>query len=339
MITIYDIAKRAKVSAATVSRTLNNRATVDPKLAKAVHEAARELGYHPNAVGRNLRRQQTSLWAVLVSDITNPFFTAMVRGIEDIAQEAGYSVVLCNSDEDETKEGEYVSVIMAERMAGVIMAPASEQATHVHKLVAAGITVVTVDREVKHRDVSSVLVDNRRGARDAVAHLAESGYSRIACITGPSHTFTALERLEGYRVAVKECGLRYDRSLVRLSDFREHGGYRSMESLLESTSPPDSVFVANNQMSLGALRCLADHNVKIPDEFGIVGFDDTPWAELVRPRLSTVAQPTTDLGRTAAELLVRRLSADSTVPNQVILPTQLVIRESSKRPITRSQKA
>jgi LacI family transcriptional regulator len=330
MATIYDVARRAEVSPATVSRVVNGHANVDPVLAARVRDAMRELDYRPNAVARNLRRSRTSLWAVIISDIGNPFFTSLVRGVEDVAQRAGFSVVLCNSDEDAAKEGRYVSAALSEQMAGVIMSP-SGRATHVNRLVEARVPVVIIDRQLRGAQVDTVLVDNEHGAELATAHLVENGYRRIACITGPRRISTARQRLRGYERALSAAGLPVADELVRYADFRSDGGYHAMASLLAAEHRPDAVFGANNLMTVGLMECLVDSGVAVPGEMGVVGFDDVPWANLVRPSLTTVAQPTYELGRAAAELLADRITTPARRPSTVTLHTKLQVRESSAR--------
>lgn len=330
MATIQDVARLADVSAATVSRVLNGLTTVRPDLAERVNEAVRELDYRPNAVARNLRRSRTSLWAVIVADVGNPFFTAVVRGIEDVAQSGGYSVVLCNSDEDPVKEDLYLSVAVAEQMAGVIIS-SSGRSRRIQSLVDGGTPVVAIDRQLPQADVDTVLVDNERGAELATQHLIDSGYRQIACITGPRRVTTAAERLRGYQRGLKASGMRYDETLVGVGDFREQGGYLAMSSLLERQPRPDAVFVANNLMTVGAMECLVDRGLSVPGEVGVVGFDDIPWAHLVRPSLTTVAQPTYELGRTAALLMAERIAAPSRPRSMVRLVTTLQVRDSSQR--------
>ncbi|BCB81765.1 LacI family DNA-binding transcriptional regulator [Phytohabitans flavus] len=330
MATIYDVARRAEVSPATVSRVANGHANVDPALAERVRDAMRELHYRPNAVARNLRRSRTTLWAVIISDIGNPFFTSLVRGVEDVAQRAGYSVVLCNSDEDPTKEGQYVDAALAEQMAGVIISPAG-MANHLNRLVDARVPVVAIDRQQSGAHVDTVLVDNEQGAYLATTHLIESGYQRIACVSGPPGVFTATRRLRGYRRALEEHGRPYEEELVRHGDFREEGGYRAMASLLGPRPRPDALFAANNLMTVGAVECLVDSRIAVPDEMGVVGFDDVPWAHLVRPSLTTVAQPTYELGCEAAGLLTKRIADPERPPTTVTLETKLQIRDSSLR--------
>lgn len=333
MATIQDVAQRAKVSAATVSRVLNGNGSVDPALARRVRAAVRALGYQPNGVARNLRRRESTLWAVIVPDVGNPFFTAMVRGVEDAAQGSGYSVVLCNSDEELEKEAGYIAAAAAERMAGVIISPASTRDTDVSQLLDLGIPVVAADRRLPDASadtvlVDTVLVDNERAAEEATEHLIDMGYRRIACITGPSQATTASERLAGYRQALERRGLHPQQSLARHADFRERGGYAAMASLLADAAP-DAVFVANNLMTIGALECLVHHGIEVPREVGVVGFDEIPWADLVRPSLSTVAQPTYEMGKTAGRLLTSRHATPGKHGETVVLRTTLNVRASS----------
>jgi LacI family transcriptional regulator len=328
MRTIYDVARLAEVSPSTVSRVLNGKQTVDAELAERVRAAARALDYRPNAVARNLRRSRTNLWAVIISDINNPFFTSLVRGVEDVAQDAGHSVVLCNSDEDPEKESRYISAVLAEQMAGVIISP-TNRVGNLQQLLAAKAPVVTIDRQVRGAAVDAVLVDNEHGAQLATDHLIEQGFGRVACITGPRRVSTASARLRGYRAALRAAGRPDDPELVRYADFREEGGREAMSDLLKAAAP-DAVFVANNLMTTGALEALAEAGVPIPAGMGIVGFDDVPWAGFLQPPLTTVTQPTYELGRTAATLLLDRTTTPDRPPSVVTLPTELVVRGSSR---------
>jgi LacI family transcriptional regulator len=329
--TIYDVARRARVSAATVSRVLNGRNTVDPALADRVMSAVDELGYRRNVMARNLRKKRSSLWAVIVSDVENPFFTSMVRGVEDVASEAGYSVVLCNSDEDPAKEAAYISVALGEQMAGVILSSSTDQPESVQMLIDSECPVVVIDRAIPGLDADAVQVDNEHGAQIATKHLIEQGFQRIACITGPQHLSTATQRLEGYRRALSEAGRVPDDALIRHADFRERGGHDAMASLLDLPEPPDAVFVANNLMTVGVMECLVEGGYAVPDDVALVGFDEIPWADLVRPSITTVAQPTYDEGRRAAELLVQRLADPHAPTASIVLETTLNARESSTR--------
>jgi LacI family transcriptional regulator len=328
MTTIRDVAALAGVSPATVSRAINGSTSVEAGLVERVRAAAMSLDYRPNAAARNLRRSSTTLWAAIVSDVENPFFTSLVRGIEDVAQEAGFSVVLCNSDEDPAKEAAYISAVRSEQMAGVLISP-SGSSEGLTALTQAGIPTVCIDRVVPGRTTDAVLVDNEEGAFQAVHHLAENGYRRIACVTGPRRVSTADQRLAGYRRALKVAGLPADRTLVRHADFREAGGLAAMASLLDAPEAPDAVFATNNLMAVGVLDCLAERGMRTPEDVALVGFDEIPWARLVRPSISTVTQPTYELGRVGAQLLLERIASPGRPPVTVTLRTELRVRDSS----------
>jgi LacI family transcriptional regulator len=201
----------------------------------------------------------------------------------------------------------------------------------VSTLVDRRIPVVAVDRRVDRLDVDTVLVDNVGGARRATQHLIESGCRRIACITGPMRTTTAAERLQGFRAAHEDAGLEVDPDLVVLENFKEDGGYDGAQRLLGLRTRPDALFVANNLMTVGALEALVDAGVRIPDDVLIVGFDDIPWARLTRPRLTTVHQPTYDMGREAGRLLAARIRSTPQLARTVVLAPSLQVRESSHR--------
>lgn len=328
--TIKDVAAAAQVSAATVSRVLNHHPDVDPVLADRVRVAVERLAYRPSGVARNLRRRRTTVLGMLVSDIRNPFFTDVVRGVEDIARGQGLSLILGNSDERLEKEAEYLELFLAERVAGVIVTPASEHGTDVGLLVSRGVPVVAVDRLPPAAGIDSAVVDNVGGARDATLHLISQGFSRVACIVGPLDRSTAVGRLEGYRAAVRDSAAGYP-PLVRQSDFTQKGGYDAALALLDSPHRPDALFVSNNLMTIGALAAIEEVGLRVPDDIGIVGFDDMPWAALLRPPLTTVAQPTYQLGEAAARLLIRRIHGSEDPAQHVQLPVELIVRASSLR--------
>jgi LacI family transcriptional regulator len=327
--TITDVARAAEVSPATVSRVLNGTSAVSPARAERVREAAEQLGYRPFEPARALRRQLTSVWAAIIADIENPFFTAMVRGIEDVARAEGFRLVLCNSDEDLDKERAYIDVVIAERMSGVVIAVASTDDSSLQPLLDQRVPIVAVDRHPIDERLDSVVVDNRAGASDAVEHLLSNGWSRIGCLTGPTRVDTANERLDGYRDALRARRSPIDRSLVRRADYKEAGGYRATRSLLESPDPPDALFVANNPMAVGALRAIRDLGHSVPHDIGLVAFDDSPWTTLTSPTLTVVAQPAYEIGQAAAELLVT--AGTDRPPRHVVLSPTLVVRESSTR--------
>ena len=330
MVKIKDVARLAGVSSATVSRVLNGVATVDADMAEQVRAAAKSLDYRANGVARSLRLQRTDVWALIISDIGNPFFTAVARGVEDVAQREGFSVVLCNTDENSDKEARYLDVAEREQVAGVIMSP-NLFGSDISRLRSAGIPVVAIDRPLRD-PVDSVLVSSGDGARDATLHLFEQGWTRPACVTGPAQADTAEQRLAGYREAFTRLGRRPAKSLVRHGDYRAEAAQSAVASLLDSSTPPDSFFVANSSMALGALAEFNRRRLVPGKDIGLVAFDDAPWAQFVSPPLSVVVQPTYDIGVRAGELLLERVHRITTAaPRTIVLSTELIVRGSSLR--------
>jgi len=332
--TIYEVAKAAQVSPATVSRVFNG-ASVSDALTKRVRARAAELGFVPNGVARSLRRQRSDVIALIIPDIENPFFTSLARGVEDAARVTGLSVVLCNSDEDVEREARYLHVAAAQQMAGVVIAPASQWTTDLTPLLVRGIPVVAVDRRPHDADVDVVMVDNRRGGQQATAHLYDKGYERVACITGPVGASTADERLLGYTLEVEarlsargRRSVRQRTQYVRRGNFRSDSGRVAMESLLSARVAPDAVFVANNLMAIGAIEALTEAGIGLP-EFGFISFGDLPWTRLLKPPLSAISQPARQLGRTATEVLQDRIAGRDSPTRTVVLGTELLEREST----------
>ncbi|NNG35701.1 substrate-binding domain-containing protein [Nakamurella aerolata] len=334
MATIADVARLAGVSTATVSRVINNNADVDPVLAARVRKAIADLNYRPSRLARSLRTRRSTVWAVIISDIRNPFFTDMVRGIEDLAYANNYSLMLCNAEEDLAKEHDYLSLAVDEHMAGVILAPASPTETDLDPLHSNAIPVVTVDRRLQDPTIDRVLIDNHGGAAAAVEHLWANGFRRIGCISGPPAVTTGADRLAGYRDGLIAHHVHPDDELVRFGDFHTESAKRAMAELLQLPTPPDAVFVANNLMTIGALEAIAEAGLAVPDDIGIVGFDDMSWAALLQPPLTTIGQPTYEVGAETARLLLSRLSGYAGKGREVVLPTQLYQRASSVRTTT-----
>ncbi len=327
MATISDVARKARVSTTTVSRVLNNNPTVDTRLAAKVHKAIELLNYSPSRVARSLRTRRSNFWALIIPDIRNSFFAEMVKGAEDVAYSADYSVVLCNAEDDPVKWASYLDLALAEHASGVIVTPATCGAD-VTALLSCGVPVVAADRRLNNHDIDCVVMDNARGAKQAVSHLIEGGYERIGCIAGSLATTTGAERCAGYRLALAEAGLELDESLIRTGT-QDGGAHASMRSLLSLRPKLDAVFVDNNIMTLEALHAIAEAGLRVPEDIGIVGFDDMSWASLLRPPLTTVAQPSYDIGVETARLLLSRIGGYSGAARTVTLSPSLVVRESS----------
>ena len=328
---IADVAALARVSPATVSRVLNEAPFVDPELRARVREAVATLSYRPDRVARSLRRGATATLGLIISDVQNPFFTALVRGVERVARGRDLLVMLCNTDGDACRERRYGEALIAERVAGVVVASADPSGETVRALVAAGVPTVIADRASGHCEVDTVFVNNHTGARCAVEHLTELGHRRIGLITGPVDFSVARERLEGYAAGLLQAGLPFDPALVQIGDFRQASGRSAMARLLDDPrNQLDAVFVGGDLMTLGALSAIHEAELSIPRDISVVGFDDMPWAAALNPPLTTVAQPATAMGEIAAQLAIDRIEGHAEAePRHVVLDPHLIVRAST----------
>jgi len=327
--TIVDVARAAGVSTATVSRVLNNNPQVDPHLAATVLRTVKDLGYRPNRVARSLRTRRNRVLALIISGVgTGPFFADVVRGVEKVAYRAGYLLFLCNTDEDPAKEASYIDLAVAENVGGVVLMPSGPR-TALTPLVSSGTPLVLIDRVLPGQEVDAVIADNVSGAYEAVRHLLAGGYERIACVTGPLSITTGSQRYAGYRKALEEAGVALDDSFVRASDFSEQGGRIAMQELLEQRERPDAVLLANLLMTIGGLEAIAQAELAIPADIAVVGYDDMSWAPLLSTPLTTVAQPTYEMGMEAARLLLSRLQGYTGAHRVVTLAPSLRARASS----------
>jgi LacI family transcriptional regulator len=334
MATVHDVARRAGVSTSTVSHVVNNTRFVSDELRERVMAAMRELDYTPNAAARMLTLKRSHTIGLIVSDIRNPFFASVARGVEDVAQEQGYTLVLCNSDESADRETACLNALETRAVDGVLLASAGVADEHLARLVQAGFPIVLVDRDLPGLGAPAVLLNNEGAAYSAVWHLITRGHTRIAMLSGRAAISTTIERVAGYRRALNEAGIEVDDRLVVSGASTSEGGAIAANAVLDldPSNPPSAIFSGNNLMSIGALQTIVNRGLLVPEDVALVGFDDFPfpWSDAFRPHLTTVAQPTYELGRRAAELLVQRLKgASSTSVARVVLDGKLVVRESS----------
>jgi DNA-binding LacI/PurR family transcriptional regulator len=327
--TIRQVAEMAGVSIATVSRVFAGSDLVSRELVERVQAAAHSVNYQPNRIARNLRTQKTHTAAVVVSDIENPFFTSVIRGAERVLRNAGYTLLLTNSDEDEQLELEHLLNLRAEGVAGVILAPTHEDPKRYEQFLQAGLVIVAIDRCPMNLKIDRVTVNNIEGAQTAVRHLIDQGHTKIGFVTGLPKISTAFERLLGFEQAMKIHNLPVNPQWVQQGNFRRENGFKAMMDILKLEDRPTAVISANNLMTLGALQAIYECKLHIPADIAIVGFDDMAWASSLNPPLTTIAQPTHELGSVAAQLLLDRINDPQRPFRHVILDTQLIVRESS----------
>lgn len=325
MASIKDVAKAAGVSTATVSRVLANNAPIKPKTRERVLKAVAELNYRPNLIARSLRIQKSAKIGLVVSDIRNPFFTAIGRAVEDVAHEQGYSVLMCNTDEDPEKEELYLNLLYDENVAGVIFSP-THQFNIASKTYNQKMPFVIIDRAIASNDVDMVLLDNVAAAYELTEHLIKNGYKKLAGLFGDAST-TGQERSRGFHKALKDHHL--TPVAVHFIAPRIQQGYETSMALLSQSDRPDAIFTSNSLLTAGVYQAVRESRLKIPDDLAVVGFDETTWGELVDPPVTVIAQPTEEIGRTATELLFQRIQEPSRSPKTVILKGLLIARGSS----------
>lgn len=333
MYTIRDIARLAGVSVATVSGVLNNKPTIKPKLVERVRKAMDALDYHPDHVARSLRVRRTRTVGIIIPDVTNPFFTDVIRGVEQEAQSSGYSVILCDSNEDSELERRNLSTLLSRRVDGVLLAPATAPSVHdlrIHQR----LPIVLIDRVPVGFNGPAVMTDNFGAAYEGTQHLIKLGHRQIAIITGQLGLSNGLDRLEGFRKVLQEEHLALPDEYVQKGNFQLESGYRCGLELMRLPTPPTAIFSCNNKMTLGLMRSLVEMKVNCPEAVSVLGFDDFEWSAYFNPRLTTIAQPTYEMGKQAMQVLLRTLQASDSehevsAETVVRLKAELRIRDST----------
>jgi len=327
--TIHDVAKRAGVSPVTVSRVINNTGNVSTATREKVELAIEELGYVPSVMARSLRSKRTRTLALIVPDITNPFWTTVARGVEDTAQSRDYSVFLYNTDENPVKQQRCLDTVVAQRVDGVIIAPYDSNAQNLAQLRKRNIPTVIIDRRIEGWDVDSVCGDSLSGAKALVEHLIRLGHKRIAVLSGPANTSTTEDRIAGYCMALAEAGIPTDSRLIKRGEYRMTSGEELTHQVLDEGLNPTAIFAANNALAMGVIQALGKRGLLIPQDIALVCFDDLPDVSRFFPFLTVVVQPVYDMGVNAAQLLLSRLDSEGSLqPRHIVLPTRLIIRHS-----------
>jgi len=331
MASIKDVAKRAGVSVATVSRVLANKPHVRPELRALVLQAVSDERYRPSRIAGNMRNQSSRMIGLLISDIRNPFFTAIARAIEDVANQHEMSVFLCNTDEAPDKEDIYLESLLEERVAGVILSPAREGADSIQLLLENNIPVVAVDRRIVGAHIDGVFCDNHVSAQMLTAHLIEAGCQRIGAIFGLKHSMTGRERMEGYLMALAQAGMTTDPTLAIYVHPSEPEGEKIVSAWLASPHRPDAILTGNSRLTIGALNAIAAAGLLIPRDIILAGFDETAWMRHAAGGITVISQPTYEIGRAAAELLFLRMADPTRAAREVVLKGTLIARASTMR--------
>ena len=336
-VTIRDVALRAGVSIAAVSRALNQSGYVSGEIKQRVHEAVQELHYRPHNSARGLKLQRTNTIGLVLADITNPFYAELAAGVLSSAKKWGYHVILATMDEEPAQEEEYLNVLMEKRVDGILAVATGQNVRLWREAIELGIKVVLVDRKIASLpDADAVLLDNVKGGYDATAYLTALGHRRIGIMSGPLSTTTGQGRLQGYYKALEEAALSIDPELVQMVSFKRKSGIQAIEQLLALRKPPTAIFATNNLIGETAMFALRERGIQIPKEISLIMFDDVPWASLTIPALTVVAQPISLLGKYAVEQLMQRLQHPDVPISEgrtIVLEPELIVRESCAPPL------
>jgi len=332
MADIRDVAKRAGVAPITVSRCINNSGYCSPETRTRVEAAIAELGFVPNRLASGLRSKRSNTLALVLTDITNPFFTTVARGVEDAASQAGYTVIFCNTDESVSKEQMYVHMLLEKRVDGILLVPAQSTIDSVTLIQKHDTPLVVLDRRVPDTKTDVVRGDSEGGAYELTRLLLSLGHRDIAILNGPRGVSTAEDRLNGYRRALSEAGIASNPEREYYGSFTQESGYELARKALIDVPGPTALFASNNFIGFGVLKALQELGLRVPDDIAVVSFDDLPPALVIFPFLTVAAQPAYEMGKKAVEVLLNKLgSGPAEQCQEVVLPVEIVVRQSSGR--------
>lgn len=328
-ITIYDVAREANVSMATVSRVVNGNPNVKPATRKKVNDVIERLGYRPNAVARGLASKKTTTVGLVIPDISNIFYAELARGIEDIATMYKYNIILSNSDQNEDKEMHLIQTMLGKQVDGLIFMSNHINEAHVKEFERSPVPVVLAGSVEESGKIASVNVDYKAAAQEVTQSFIEAGHKRIAYVAAPAHDVISSHALSSYKETLEADGL-FDESLIVEGDYTYDSGLEAWEKLTESGERPSAVFVYNDEMALGVIHAAQDAGLNVPEELEVISFDSTKLSLMVRPQLTAVAQPLYDIGAVAMRLLTKLMNKEEVENPVVVLPHRIEKRGSTK---------
>ncbi|MDP4085885.1 MAG: catabolite control protein A [Bacillota bacterium] len=330
-ITIYDVAREANVSMATVSRVVNGNPNVKPVTRKKVLEVIERLGYRPNAVARGLASKKTTTVGVIIPDISNIFFAELARGIEDIATMYKYNIILSNSDQNKEKEFHLLNTMLGKQVDGIVFMGGNISDEHVVEFEKSPVPIVLAGSIEETATIPSVNIDYEQAVYDSIKEFIEKGHRNIAFVVGPLHEPRNSEKkLKGYQRALEESEIPYDEELVIEGDYTYDSGLEAFEKLLEAKNVPTAILVGSDEMALGVVHGAEDKGYSIPENFEVITSDNTRLSLMVRPQLTTIVQPLYDIGAVAMRLLTKLMNKEKATENIVILPHRIEHRQSTK---------
>ncbi|MEJ8543865.1 LacI family DNA-binding transcriptional regulator [Brevibacillus borstelensis] len=327
--TIYDVAREAGVSIATVSKVINNTGRISEKTRKLVLSVMKEMNYQPSVVASALTGKSTYTIGLMIPDLANPFFSGIARSIEDRGHALGYNIVICSTDYDPEKEAKYISLLLQKSVDGIILASGFENVETVRELIKQKVPLAIIAREIPSLEVDTVAVDDFLGGYQAASHLISLGHRRIAIIA--RDLWSNRERMRGYRHALDEAGIDYGRDVEYVMESNVESGKALAEKLLRSADPPTAIFACNDLLAMGAIHAARRLGMSIPRDLSVVGFDNTAWASVTDPPLTTVAQPIRDMGTHVMNLLIQEINGEKKHKQRIVLLPELVVRESTAK--------
>ncbi|MFT8709897.1 MAG: catabolite control protein A [Sporolactobacillus sp.] len=329
--TIYDVAREAGVSMATVSRVVNGNPNVKPTTRKKVSEAIKRLGYRPNAVARGLASKKTTTVGVIIPDISSVFFSELARGIEDFATMYNYNIILCNSDQNKDKEIRLIQTLLGKQVDGIVFMGGKIADEHIDEFTNSPVPVVLAATVDKKNKIASVNIDYNQAVYEAVSHFIDGGHRKIGFIDGPLDVpVNGKDRMEGYKRALEAHDLPYEESLVSVGDYTYESGKEAMAQFLEQEIKPTAVYVASDEMAIGAIHEIQDRGQSVPQDVEIISSENTRLVQMVRPTLSSIAEPTYDIGAVAMRLLTKLMNNEKVENATVVLPHHIDYRQSTK---------
>jgi LacI family transcriptional regulator len=330
-VTIYDVAREANVSMATVSRVVNGNPNVKPATRKKVQEVIERLGYRPNAVARGLASKKTTTVGVIIPDISSTFFAELARGIEDIATMYKYNIILSNSDQNKEKELHLLNTMLGKQVDGIVFMSGNITHEHVEEFEKSPVPIVLAGSIAETEKIPSVNIDYDQAAYDVTRYFIDKGHKEIAVVIGPLHEPINSERkMSGYRRALQEAGIEYREEYVFEGDYTYDSGMEAIEQLLELEKKPSAIFVGSDEMALGVVHGAEDKGYRIPEDFEVISSDNTRLALMVRPQLTSIVQPLYDIGAVAMRLLTKLMNKEKVEEQTVILPHRIELRHSTK---------
>ncbi len=327
--TIYDIAKLAGVSIATVSKVFNGKGRISESTRQRILRISEEINYQPNMLASALTGKKTYTIGLLIPDLVNPFFAELARHVEDRSHELGFNLVICNTDNNADKENKYIQLLRQKSADGIIVATGVRNEALLKELIEQHMPVALIAREQSTLAASSVVVDDYAGGYSAAAYLAEGGHKRIAVLAESLTVSSSKERIRGYRQALGEAGIRYDSSLIYVSDFSVQGGKQMALQALAAHPRPSAIFACNDILAIGAMQAARELGIRIPQELSVVGFDNTILASMTDPPMSTVAQPIQQMGHQVVDLITQEINQEKKAKQRVVLLPELIVRGSS----------